>query len=50
MVAEDRLHGLVGRLEAEPVLVAVDLLERRLAVLVADGDDLAVAGLLLLAG
>ena len=40
---------LVGRLEAEPVLLAVDLLEGGLAVLVADGDDLAVAGLVLLA-
>ena len=48
-IAEDRLHRLVGRLEADAVLVAEELLERGLALFVADRDDLAVARLLLLA-
>ena len=40
----DRLHGLVGRLEADPIALAEEPLQGRLAVVVADGDDLAVAG------
>ncbi len=46
MVAINRLHGLVGRLEPDPILLAEEFLERRFAVVVADGDDLAVARLL----
>src|SRR4051794_237949 len=45
LVAIDRLHRLVGGLEADAALLAEEVLERGLAVVVADGDDLAVAGL-----
>ena len=48
MIAEDRLHRLVGGFEADPVAVPIDLLEGRLAVLVAHGHDLPVSGLFLL--
>ena len=46
-VAEDGLHGVVGRFEADAALIAEEALEGGLAVVVADGDDLAVVGLFL---
>src|SRR5262245_6146170 len=49
MVAEDRLHRSVRRLEPESVAVTVKLLQGRFAFVVANGDDLPVARLLLAA-
>ena len=46
-IAVDRFHCLVGGLETDPILLAKELLERCLAVVVAYRDDLAVASLLL---
>src|SRR5438309_3426619 len=39
-IAEDRLHRPVGRLQPDPVPLAVEPFQRRLAVLVPDRDDL----------
>ena len=46
-VAVDRLHRLVGGLEANSIPITIDLLERRFAVFVTHGNDLTVARLLL---
>jgi len=43
-VAEDGLHGLVGRLEADPVAFLEEALQGGLAVVVADGDGIVREG------